>query len=235
MTQRARFIVAGTPRSGSNWLMHALRQHPDIACATEILDDPYLKDHPDSAADLPRALAELWQRARSGQKAVGFKLFYFHCWDYYQEKRGIWSTLSNDKDIRIVLLTRNNLLALALSWKKAQLSGQWALHEPALRKIMPPIELDPAELRQTFEHIEAGTARMEHVFLGHPQLRVAYEALFDDPRSHLDEIQDFLGVMRLPLQCQLLKQETAPLHLAIQNFAELKQAFADTRFRGFFR
>ncbi|HXQ24185.1 MAG TPA: hypothetical protein VN812_21060 [Candidatus Acidoferrales bacterium] len=234
MTQRARFVLAGTPRSGSNWLISALRGHPDIVCEGEVLDDPYLKDHPEFAADLPRGLANLWQPARSGQRAVGFKLFYFHCWDYYQEKRGIWSTLRDDKDIRIVLLTRNNLLALALSWKKARLTGQWLIRERPVGEATQPLELDPAELWQMFEHIEAGMRRMDQIFLGHPQLRVTYEVFFGDPVSHLNDIQDFLGVARRPLRAELLKQETAPLHHAIRNFAALKQAFADTRFSHFF-
>ena len=230
-----RFLIVGTPRSGSHWLISALSGHPDILCGQEeLLDDPYLRDHADFAADPWGGLEELWRRGREAQKTVGFKVFYFQCWDYYQEKRHLWYRLGDEKDIAVVFLIRENLLKLALSWKKARLTKQWSIKDPSRRIEVPPVEFDPAELRQMFEHIQAGLARIETFFRGHAQLSVTYEHLFEDPESCLNAIQGFLGVSRLPLVGTFVQQETKPPHVAIRNFAALRRSFVKTEYAAFF-
>ena len=235
VTSPARFVIAGTPRSGSHWLVSALNAHPDIACTKdEILDDPYLKDHPDFAADPWAGIQALWQRGCAARKTAGFKVFYFHCWDYYHEHRPIWSRLGADEGLRVLFLTRANLLELALSWMKARLTHQWSIKDAAARIEVPPVEVDAAELSRMFDHIEAGVARMEAFFCTQAQLRVTYEDLFDDTASRLNEIQDFLGVARRPLTGRFAKQETRPPHEAIRNFDALQRTFSGTRYAGFF-
>lgn len=230
-----RFLIVGTHRSGSNWLASALDSHPDISCAREeLLDHPYLTDHPDFAADPWNGLERMWQSAAAERKIFGFRVFYFHVWDYYQEHRAIWDRLRADRSIRIVQLTRLNLLALVVSWKKARLTNQWHIADQRDRRGASRVEFDATELRETFEQIESGVARVSDLFADHPRLSLTYEALFDDTSASIHDIEDFLGVRRLPLQGEYLKLETEALADTVDNFEELRHAFAGTRYEPFF-
>jgi hypothetical protein len=97
-----RFLVVGTPRSGSTWLVESLNTHPSLMCQGELLDDPYLKEHPLFRAYPWQHIQAYWAFAKFARKKCGFKLFYFHCFEKYKEHQHIWDKLQADRDIRII-------------------------------------------------------------------------------------------------------------------------------------
>lgn len=231
--RRARFVIAGTPRSGTTWLSSALNTHPEIHCAGELLDDPHLHDHPDFAADPWAGLQELFNEPPRGKSVVGFKLFYFHCWDYYQEHRGIWDTLSAERDLRTIFLTRDNLLRLVLSWETARQSGQWVLEKDAPSAEVKPCTLEPPQLMRRFDEIQNGIRRLRAFFANHPSVSLTYEDLFDEPNRSLSEIQALLGVTSRRLSGSQQKQETRTLRQAIANYDEVAAHLRGTPFARF--
>ena len=234
MGKKTRFLIAGTPRSGSNWLVSALNSHPMISCASELLDDPFLSQTPLFAADPWQGLQSFWQQHGETSSAVGFKLFYFHCWDYHKEHRIIWDRLEADRNIRVVFLTRVNLLRLVLSWTTARLTRQWKLEHGAEAVTPPPVAFEPHVLLETFRSIEEGLVRLDDCFSSHPQLRIEYEQLFDARSDELASLQDFLSVPRQTLHAGLRPQETRPLDRAILNFDSLRREFEGSPYERFF-
>ncbi len=228
-----RFVIAGTPRSGSTWLTSALNDHPSIECHGELLDDPYLLRNPGFAADPWKGLLDLFRNPPIGKTAVGFKLFYFQCWDYYTEHRGVLDRLAADRDLSVVFLTRGNLLRLVLSWETARTTGRWRLDADVDRVTPPRLTLDPADLLQRFQAIEEGVARLDRMFATHPRLTVAYEELFAAPAAWLNRIFELLSVDPRPVSGRDLRMETRTLREAIANYDQVAAALTGTRYEDF--
>ncbi|MEI7780357.1 MAG: hypothetical protein WCJ18_00355 [Planctomycetota bacterium] len=205
-----------------------------IFCDWEPLDDPFLSNTPLFAADPWQGLQSFWQHRGEAYAAVGFKVFYFHCWTSHEEHRSIWDRLEADRELRVVFLTRVNLLRLVLSWNTARLTRQWKLEHGVQAVTSPPLTLEPQQLWETFRTIEEGLARLDGCFTTHPQLRIEYEQLFDARSDVLGSLQDFLSVPRQTLRAGLRRQETRSLDRAILNFHSLRREFAGSPYERFF-
>ncbi len=231
---QTRFLIAGTPRSGTNWLVTELDAHPEIFCGWEILDEPEFMEAPAFAGHPWEGLQAFYSASREGKKAAGFKLMYFHCWINYPEHRQIWDKLEADTDIRIIFLTRQNLLRLMVSWETAKQTSQWAVKpgEKALGKALPCV-LDPTLLLQSFADIEEGFGRMRSVFAAHPHIDLTYEQLVTANGPCQLAVHHFLGVTPAFQQGRTLKQETRTLREAIRNYDQVAETLAGTRYEWF--
>lgn len=227
-----KFIVVGGPRSGSTWMRLALSSHLDIQMAGEILDDPHLRDHPALAEDVWKGLQEMW-RPTPEAKAKGFKLFYYHCWEYYLQHKYVWEKLRDDKTIKIVFLSRKNLLRLLTSWDLAFKTDIWETTAATPAPARPQIYLDPSTVVERLAGIEEGLARLRDVFSGHESYSVFYEDLFPEPDVHLHKIQVLLQVKPRKLNSMLLKLETRPLHDAIENYEEIQKILTGSKYAEF--
>lgn len=227
-----KFIVVGGPRSGSTWMRLTLSSHLDIQMAGEILDDPHLREHPALAEDVWKGLQDMW-RPSPEAKAKGFKMFYYHCWDYYLQHKYVWDMLRDDKTIKIVFLLRKNLLKLLTSWDLAFKTDIWETTADSPAPARPKLFLDPSTVVERLAEIDAGFTRLKDVFSGHDSHTVLYEDLFPDPDPHLHKIQQLLQVTPRKLNCTLLKLETRPLHDAIENYDEINKVVGQSRFADF--
>jgi len=72
------------------------------------------------------------------------------------------------------------------------------------------------------------------MFRNHLMHHLTYEQLTTEPAAALVEIQKFLGVEPEPLASFHTKQNTENLRDLIQNYDELKTAFASTSWSRFF-
>jgi LPS sulfotransferase NodH len=229
-----RFVIAGTPRSGTTWLVSALNAHPDVFCAGELLDDPHLADNPRFAADPWAGLPKVFESSLGNKAAVGFKIFYFHCWDYHKEHAAIWDRLRDDTDLRVIHFTRTNLLRLVLSWEMARKTDRWALGAGDAPIVDAPRCMLPVpELLRKFSEVETGLERMRDVFQRHHQFSLTYETLFADTERAMGEVEAFIGVQRRFVRGAQRKQETRTLREAIANYDEVAAALSATRYAHF--
>ena len=148
------FVLLAHGRSGSTVLTEALRGHGRIRMYGEIChEDPDERDRA-TAADRRyedgengwRYLDEVVYRNRwwADIEAVGFKLFGDHA--RTGPAASVCDRLIGDRDIRVVLLERRNLLRALQSYEVAVRTNEWVLPVGARpdHERVPPIWLDPA-------------------------------------------------------------------------------------------
>jgi LPS sulfotransferase NodH len=243
----ARFIILGEGRSGSNFLRGLLNSHPQIITFGELFRfaDAIGWELPayDLCLSTPRLIAlsqtapvafleqEVFRRFPGRTRAVGFKIFYYHA------DRGaraeVWSYLKDHRDIKVLHIKRWNTLRAFLSLRKAFLTDRWT--EPnGPRPDALSVPLDYEECRHRFALAEEMKDRFDALFRDHPKIDVVYETLEHDHEGEMARVQALLGVVPHPTRPLTYKQASLPLAQAISNYAELKKAFANTRWSEFF-
>jgi hypothetical protein len=168
----------------------------------------------------------------AGVKAVGFKIFYGHA---PQPPQGdCWCYLVADRDIRVILLRRTNLLRAKLSLDVARLSQRWGDAGSSDPLPYPRVSLPAGECEAHFGRLTRYHLRYARRFRHHALLRVSYEELVAQPELTMDRIQRFLGLEPRRLASRMKKQETRPLADAIANYSLLKERFRGSRWERFF-
>lgn len=221
-----RFIILSRSRTGSNLLASLLNSHPRIRTAGEIF--ARLLDE-DPLERLDRAFGP--EAPRVG--ARGFKIFYYHPLD--REGSTLWDRLAAMRDVRVIHLTRRNVLRTLLSRKIAGNSDAWQALRPG------PSDTDARQVEMTVDELETGfeqTRNWEqdavHRFHAHPFLQISYEELAGDPRAAVRRVFEFLGLEDCEPSTRLRQQNPENLRRLIRNYDELKGAFAGSRWQGYF-
>jgi LPS sulfotransferase NodH len=244
------FVLLGHPRCGSNLLLRALAEHPQVRMVGEALaPDPHIRkfawswakpdfDGYQSGQDGGQFLehAIFAKPPLENVTAFGFKLFYDQArsdefiqtaWDYI---------LSHD--IRIVHLVRRNLLYSLISFETAERTQRWHhVIENADEKFppFPPFALDPAVCRAYFDNVTGWRNWVKEKFATRSVLTVEYEKdLCTDFRRATFAVFNFLGVLRWHLRPGLIKQQTVTASQQISNFGDLRGYFQDTPYAEFF-
>jgi hypothetical protein len=194
--------------------------------------------------------------------AVGFKLGYVHCeppWGFPV----VLDYLVQDKQIRIIHVQRRNMLKSLASEKLAGITGEYlrirafprlssiprdlihparafqrarVIVEQNLRQARMPtrVALSVEECRAYFEGTRAAIARHDELFREHDKLSLFYEEILSSRDAVFAKAQSFLGVEPRTLTVDLRKQNPDDLRALIENYDELREAFAGTEYSEFF-
>lgn len=238
------FLLLARSRTGSNLVRGLLGSRSDVRLFGEVFKRA---DSIEWGADaLPvrgRALALyrhdpvkfLWTYVLGNQpreiRAVGFKLFYYHA--QTDPVQAIWPALKAMPGLRILHLTRGNVLRTHLSRALAERSGRW-VSTSAERQPTDPIVLDYQACLKNFVQTRAWEESAREFFRGQAMLEILYEDLAADPSRIMAEVQRFLGLDVRDLQPETCPQAGQPLRAAIANFAELEASFRGTPWAVFF-
>jgi LPS sulfotransferase NodH len=250
------FILLGHQRCGSNLLVRALNEHPQIRMVGEVLaENPVTRKEAWSWTEpgyegfqAGQQGAEFMERVVFGPPTVwrpfllwenvrarGCKLFYDQArfdpdsataWDY---------VLSHD--VRVIHLIRKNLLYALISLEVAERTQRWhqIVEDTTRFPPLPPFELDPAVCEAYFERISGWRKWAEESFAKHRVLTVDYEdELCADFRGTTLRVFDFLGAVVWHCRPGLVKQQTVTASRQITNFEELRRHFCHTAYEGFF-
>ncbi len=250
------FVVLGHARCGSNLLLRALATHPQIRMAGEVLAKEghirkvswervnplaWPKPRGDGYQAGEDAAAFAAERVFSSTSfdnvhAFGFKIFYDHARS--DDAIGtIWPYLIQNP-IRIIHISRRNLLASFVSNEVAQKTNEWHLAvgagTPAAAQV-PPFALDPFLVQQYFDEMTKWRAWADQAFANHNVLRISYEDdLCGNFEATANRVFEFLGMMPWVSRPALQKQQSLPLEEQISNFATLRKHFRDTPYAEFF-
>lgn len=236
--RHATFVILCLGRVGSELLVSLLDSHPDVCCYGEVFTPPYEPDDwfdprlpdgvrafVDSEQDDPRLyMAEL--ASACGATAVGFKLPLSSIKAHPDAV-----TLLDDADLRVIRLTRENLLAQHVSGVLAFKTGLWKQgggkdsYGGAVHRV------DPAGCKRGLVSLEAREREMDRLAEGHPTMRLTYEELVAGLR--IDEAQRHVGVEPRSLTSPHRKLRTRPLQETIENWDELSAELRGTRFERF--
>jgi len=241
------FIILGRGRTGSNFLASLLRSHGHIVTFGELFNQVrpnhilwefpgYRSSHDDCVLRRTDAVAFIERRVFGAQpvgvSAVGFKLFYYHARDNAWQV--IWPYLQARQEVRIVHLTRRNLLRTFVSERIAKQTRVWSIRDDIQAHRNVSVELDHAELELAFSATRAQEQSCAEYFAGHPVLELTYEALATNTTHEMERVQAFLGVAPRLLLAETRKQARMPLAHMVTNYPALKERFASTPWGGFF-
>ena len=246
VTERLPFIVAGSPRTGSSLVLLGLAAHPHVRTFGELFHPwadprpgagPTEQDRFDETREEALAFLDrtVWAAATAARPAVGFKLFVSHT--KTEGTRDLFFKLSRAMPhLRVIHCLRANYLDAWVSLKKAETTGVWAQFPGDSEPPTPrPISVSSAELMGFFEEMEANDALLRTF---HDPKRchvVDYGELATGYAPTMESLWRFLGLPSVETSPALVKQNRASLTEFLQNYDELRERFAQTRFSTFFR
>ncbi len=216
------FIVLTRSRSGSNLLLSYLNSHPNVLVDGEIFGRLRGRD------PIKRLKKKAFGRQPRRVKAKGFKIFYYHPLD--QTSEILWNELVAMKSLRVIHLKRSNVLRTLLSRKVAESDKVWLATAANATPATPR-----AKVTFTVSELESGfvqTKDWENVaakrFQNHSGLVVTYEDLVGHPVETFRKLLTFLGLDYYEPRTNLQKLNPGRLPDLIENYQELRKAFADT-------
>ncbi|MCC2606094.1 sulfotransferase domain-containing protein [Planctobacterium marinum] len=227
-SQFKKVIVIGRARTGSNLLLSYLNSHPAIHMEGEIFAHQRHKTE-------QQILKMVFNKQPQGIEAAGFKIFYHHPMDNKEQSK-IWDILKADPSIHVIQLQRTNMLRMHISRKIAMQSDVWtASKKSEVDKVkVKTISFTKAELEEGFNKTKNWEANAQVDFANHPMLQIEYEKMISNPEQEFRRLTDFLRVEAMAPETKLRKQNPESLSNLIENYAELKAAFADTEWAVFF-
>ncbi len=247
-----RFVVVGPARSGTNLMIITLGRHPAILCDGELYHaNPRIAEFlrpgcsrvvrdPETIRLRDEEPAEFFRRlvfppVSGGIRAVGFKLLHGH----FRRKRwaASFELLRADRNLKVILLSRRHSLEKLVSVRLAKSRRQWRVEEgKEVRGTgdQPLVRFETDFLEERFQSFEDADFRMREMWAGHPVHEIAYEDLIDDFEGGMNSIQEFLDVPVRPLAAGTQKMTLQRPSELIENFGELKDHFAGTKWSRFF-
>ncbi|MCB2082181.1 MAG: sulfotransferase, partial [Rickettsiales bacterium] len=243
------FILLGAPRTGSSMLEMLLQQHPGITMYKELFHPElpqrsnvhFFKNHEGkktfydgTGSPLDFLKENVWNHALHPEgQAVGFKLFYHHC--RTPEEQGLWQSLADMPELRVIHLVRNNPFHSLVSLKVAQKTNQWILVGGNQQKEFEPLSIDVTTCEKFFDEFTQQRKKAEQLFAKKDTITVDYDAeLAARPIATAQELFRFLGLPEFTPKLVTMKQVKKPYTSIISNYHILKQYFADSPYAGYF-
>ena len=224
------FVVFAEMRTGSNFLEANLNRFADIECHGEAFN-PHFIGYPNQTEirDVTLAMRDadperLINTIRDKSSGIGgFRFFHDH------DARALELCLDDPRCAKVIL-TRNPLESY-VSWKIAQVTGQWKLTNVKRRRDSK-ISFDIAEFEQYLGQLQAFQVHVMNCLqiTGQTAFYVAYENLRDV--DVINGLARYLGAEDQldRLDASLKKQNPKPLESKVSNYQEMEEALAKTDF-----
>jgi hypothetical protein len=247
------FVVLTLARTGSSWLVDLLDSHPQVVAYGELfgLDgreengekygrqgfpyfETYLRERRRGRRTPPRLVARIEYlndlTRMHAAKTVGFKLTYKEA----SLNPGLLPALTLRR-APVVHLIRSNALDAVVSWEVARSRRTFHVQDGEELPPLAPVRLDARSLAQQLDWREFAVTRMRAriLTLRLPYIEAFYEELIG-PRGEekIAGILEYLGLEQPPgqLTSRLTRVSDVPTSSAIENFDEVCDALAGTRF-----
>ena len=257
-------VVLTLGRSGSNALVNLLNQHPQVLNYGEVLGDWNLirkvqrrvgAFRGNDAAYLDFCLANPWghrvafaaraaqrrikRRPRDGKRLsqvrqIGIKDFASNF-----QGLGVADYLAQRPGIKVIGLERENLLDRMISNALLEASGVVEIRAGQNGQPDTQLRLEPQEVLDALDVIEAENMALNHMLAGIPQERrmhIFYEDFFAGPErtsAIMDEVHSFLGVESFQPEVRMRKIVQGHSIDRLANRDEVIDALKGTRFQRF--
>lgn len=234
-----KFVIITLPRSGSTVLVKTLDKHPQIFCAGELFyfhgkiyhsecqfpflrikmfghKINYLLNFPNVVLRLKSFMNRFFNNQKSEFEAVGFKMMYQHI--LYMP--GIMNYLKKNK-VKIILLTRKNILRNVLSDMKARESGVYHNEPGSDQHTSKKLHVDLPLLSEKLKETENWADKLDSIATQMDCLKIDY-ADFENWEEMTGNIFDFLGVSKAHISPATERLNPPALENMIDNFEEVK-------------
>jgi len=261
-TGYTKYIILGTERTGSSYLVELLKSHPSVISFSELFVDDcssfnylgyphhadiklikYRNDHP---VEFLENL--VYKPYKKDIGAVGFKLFYSQA--HNNKLETVWKYLNGLDDLKIIHIQRRNTFHSFVSSKIALKEGaskypDWVIKEIQQLNmgIFPQqldndektfINIDYQECINYFEKVKTEKAYYGEYFINHSVLDLYYEDLLVNIDRECEKLCGFLHLSNIPLKTFTEKQIKVPIKEIVKNYNELKNSFSGSEWYLFF-
>lgn len=241
-----KFIVVSHHRSASSVIINTLQRHPNVFRFAEVYLPLYVQFQKPGYDDLSKKMYYLRKQYpvefierhiftgyTDDVKAMGFKLFPEQL--DFPHMAPVWDWIEEHTDIKIIFLTRQDLLAYYTSFVLALKTGTWGVvgskqraKAEKERKKNKTVRLDYDKCVAAFERRKELNEYALDRLKNHEILKVSYEDVTTDLGNSLKLCQDFLGLEPQELEIRSSRQQVRPLSEVITNYDELKDRFSST-------
>jgi hypothetical protein len=159
-------------------------------------------------------------------RAVGFKVFPEQLDD--PRFTSVWQWLTCNRHVKVILLSRHNLLRAYVSLEIARKTGRYGIQDTALRPTLQ-LTLDPDRCVEAFETRAEYNRRARESVRSHDVLEMQYETLAADVDAGLRCIQEFIDVDVRQLRTRTVKKEIRRLSEIILNYEQITDRLTGTR------
>lgn len=234
-----KFAILSSGRAGSNLLKSLMKSHPEVFQHGEIfgefqLESPSVRRRINKlgvGAYLDRRLSRM-----TTERLTGVKILYGNLEARYGKVRGIPGNevllphMLADPSIRFVHLRRKDKLALLISLRLAGELHNWESGSYGDKTVEMPVDW----VRDRFAWLESWEERIAQEFPEDRLLQMTYEDLSADTPGQMARLFEFLDLEPAEVKSRMSKQNTRSKAEVVENFAELKAAFAGTAYEGLF-
>ena len=234
--KKVHFVIMAVPRSGSNMLVTLLNSHSNILCHHEIFN-------PNDIFYALNLRATSFNLGTIAERDFAPLSFLQKVWNYpedashvgmkitYKQNVKVFYKLLRDKEVKKIILKRDNKIKIFVSHKIAKKLNQWEVYAPEnLIKERPKIHVNLEELKQriTFDQHYYQEIETHLKETNQPFLELKYEAL-----KKIATHQKLLAFLKaVPVEAQLridsIKQNSANLKDLIHNWEEVKAGLTGT-------
>lgn len=209
---KTKFIILADARTGSHMLQTAINTHPQIDCFGEILN-------PKSKESMLRDYThiEAIKKVFSSEKQCsGFIIHrpWKHLFD-------AWEYLALNKDIKIIIMHRQDMLMRYASLKIAQKTKNW-IDFKGDKTSNIKVEFDPLEFETECRRYNNRLKYYSGVFKYHQSMKITYENLVVDFHQYIRFICKFFGIQFIELKPSTFRQETRTPEEIFINHNDLK-------------
>jgi len=222
-----RFVIVAAERTGTNLLIGLLNDYEGFFAGAELFNPVNIsKDivpwRDVDEAELPALLEQrrrdpvgfwnaLCERGESrGHRAVGFKLLYGHG----LAQKELLERLQSERAIRIIHVTRRNLLRRFVSERQALASGKWAQGMSSESATREPVEISLKDLTNSIATATEREQAFNQMFAEHPMLHVVYEDLARRPARVAERAALFLGLSNAHVEPSVKYRKTGAEDIA---------------------
>jgi len=216
-----KFIVITRSRTGSNLLMSFLNSHPDIIAKGELFRR--LKG---------RTCKQVWEETYTKKpkhiKYVGFKIFYYHPLD--SEDKEVWDYIKKDKNIKLIHLTRNNMLKTVISRQIADKTNVWGnKNRNNIQLSDKQVEININACLNEFKLTQESENKTRNKFKRDIFLEITYEDLVKDCQNRMNEIFKFLELEETTVKSSYKKQNKENIEDLVINYNDLRLAIEKSK------
>lgn len=219
-------ILMDGGRIGSSYLVTALNKHPEVRTLGEALVGQ-IRYGP--TAQLKWTQEYLTPPLIGRYSAIGLKTKLSDILDPVG-----FTEFANQKQIRLILLRRRNLVKLVVSWINYErlMSARNEGHLYKGKRRLPPATLEIEDFDQRLKHVEQQRQNFDIYIktLRTPIFELTYENLFLDQPQAIESIFSFLGVSVMPVHGETKKVTRDDLREEILNFNELQANYLGTKY-----
>lgn len=203
-----KFIVITSPRCGTHMLKTILEKHPEIDMRGEIFNF--------SNVDGYESFTHAYENLCYGNNiSNGFLLH------RTQSNKELYDLIEKD-DVKIISLTRENVIERYVSYKFAQKNKKWQMYKNTNETTVGKIVFDVNDFKENFEIYQNTIKESEGYIKGKDVVELTYEQIINDHQNSMLKIYDLLGVKPYYIPTSTRKSERRNFKDSIENYSELE-------------